>query len=113
MSEFNFNNKTFSLIENSENGQVNSETVFKYKQEGDLIMADYSGGTVVYGKIIGQLVEDKINMVYQCLTSDKKLKSGKALAKISLTDNNKLKLKLDWEWLDSTNEIGTSEYIEN
>ena len=51
MSGFNFNNKTFSLIENSENGKVNSETIFKYKQEGHLVTADYYGGIIKYGKI--------------------------------------------------------------
>jgi hypothetical protein len=27
MNEYNFNNKTFSLVENSENGKVNPETI--------------------------------------------------------------------------------------
>ncbi len=113
MSEFNFNNKTFSLVENSENGQVNSETLFKYKQDGDVITADYSGGTVIYGKIIGKLNNNSITMLYQCLTQDRQLKAGKAIANISITKDNKIKLKLNWEWLDDKNEQGTSEYIEN
>ena len=36
MSQINLNNKTFVLLENSENGEVNSETGFIYKQEGTL-----------------------------------------------------------------------------
>ncbi|WP_203257724.1 hypothetical protein [Hyunsoonleella ulvae] len=113
MPEFNFNNKIFSLIDNSENGQVNSETLFKYKQDGNLITADYSGGSVIYGKIVGKLNKDKIEMLYQCLTLEEELKAGKAIATISLTKDNKIKLKLHWQWLNDTNEKGTSEYIEN
>ena len=49
MSQINLNNKTFILLENSENGVVNSETRFDYKQEGTLVTANYSGGTVIKG----------------------------------------------------------------
>ena len=51
-------------------------------------------------------------MLYQCLTVDNELKAGKALAKIRLTENGKIKLTLDWEWLDEENAKGRSEYLE-
>jgi len=94
MTTFNFNNKTFSLIENSENGKVNPDTIFEYKQHSNLVTADYYGGSIKYGKIIARLNEDRLDMLYQCLTIDDELKAGKALAKI-------------------THNKGTSEYIEN
>jgi len=112
MTNFNFDNKKFALIQNSENGQVNTETVFNYKQDNNLVTADYFGGTIKYGKIIAELSDDKLNMLYQCLTTDNELKAGKALAQISLTENGKIKLALDWEWLNNGNEKGKSEYIE-
>jgi len=112
MNKFDFNNKRFALIQNSENGQVNTETVFNYKQDGNLVTADYFGGTIKYGKIIADLKEDKLHMLYQCLTTDNELKAGKALAQITLTKNGKIKLSLDWEWLTNGNDKGKSEYIE-
>lgn len=112
MTKFNFNNKRFALIQNSDSGQVNSETVFEYKQEGNLVTADYFGGTIRYGKIIAAFKDDELNMLYQCLTTDNELKAGKAIAKISLTDSGKTKMNLNWEWLTNGNEKGTSEYIE-
>lgn len=112
MTKFNFNNKRFALIENSDSGQVNSETIFEYNQEGNLVTADYSGGTIRYGKIIATLKDDELNMLYQCLTTDNLLKAGKAIAKISITSKGKIKLSLDWEWLTNGNEKGKSEYIE-
>ncbi|TVZ56759.1 hypothetical protein OD91_2057 [Lutibacter sp. Hel_I_33_5] len=110
--EFNFHNKTFELLENSETGKVNSETVFKYKQEGNLVTADYFGGTIKYGKIIATLDNDKLNMLYQCVTNENELKAGKAIAKISLTSNQKIKLSLKWEWLIDEKGKGLSEYLE-
>lgn len=112
MTKFNFNNKRFALIQNSDNGQVNTETIFNYKQDDNLVTADYFGGTIKYGKIIAALKGDELNMLYQCLTADNQLKAGKALAQITLTENGKIKLSLDWEWLTNGNDKGKSEYIE-
>ncbi len=113
MSKINFNNKTFSLVENTENGQVNSETIFEYKQDGNLVTADYYGGSILYGKIIAILEGNYLNMLYQCVTNQNELKAGKAIAAISLTENNKIKLQLNWEWLDNKKEKGISTYLEN
>ena len=111
-TKFNFNNKRFALIQNSESGRVNSETIFEYKQDNNLVTADYYGGSIEYGKIIADLQDDELCMLYQCLTTDKQLKAGKAKAKISLTNTGKIKLSLNWEWLTDSNEKGYSEYVE-
>ena len=113
MKDIDFNNKTFSLVENSEKGTVNSDTIFVYKQEGKLVTADYYGGTIVYGKIIATYDDGKLDMRYQCLTIDNELKAGKADAIISITEFGKVKLQLHWEWLDKKKESGYSEYLEN
>ncbi|KAF2330308.1 hypothetical protein [Flavobacterium daemonense] len=112
MDKFNFNNKRFALIQNSENGQVSTETIFNYKQEDHLVTADYFGGSIKYGKIIAELKEGQLNMLYQCLTVDNELKAGRAVAQITLMENSKIKLSLDWEWLTNGNEKGKSEYME-
>ncbi|WP_299251805.1 hypothetical protein [uncultured Aquimarina sp.] len=112
MKDLNFNNKKFHLLENSENGKVNTETVFEYKQDGNLVTADYSGGTIRYGKIIAHLNANQLFMLYQCLTNDNELKAGKAIADITFTKKEKIKLTLNWEWLNEESEKGTSEYIE-
>ena len=112
MQKIDFNNKTFVLIDNSEKGKVNSRTVFKYFQEGDLVTADYSGGPIRTGKIIARLEGMQLHMLYQCLTIQNELKAGRATADIVFNEHDKLHLKLKWEWLGSPSEKGTSEYLE-
>ncbi len=112
MEKFDFNNRKFALVQNSDNGQVNHETIFEYRQDGNLVTADYFGGTIRYGKIIAELQGDKLNMLYQCLTVENQLKAGRAVAQISLTSEGKMKLSLDWEWLTNGSEKGKSEYLE-
>jgi hypothetical protein len=109
----NFNNKRFALLENSEHGKVDASTIFEYKQEGDVVTAEYFGGTIKYGKIIAILHDQQLNMLYQCITVDNELKAGKAVADISFMEKNKLKLSLHWEWLGHKKETGTSVYIES
>ncbi len=113
MARFNFSNKTFSLVENSENGSVTSKTIFKFQQETNLVTADYHGGGIKYGKIVSRLENDTLHMLYQCLTDEGELKAGKAIAEVSLNEKNKIKLKLAWEWLGDIHQEGISEYIEN
>lgn len=112
MEEFNLNNKQFVLLQNSDTGEVDKETIFSYQQKGNLVTADYSGGTIIYGKIIAHLEGDQLNMLYQCYTNTNELKAGKAIALISETKEGKLTLSLDWEWLNGTKEKGESCYIE-
>ncbi len=112
MSTIDFNNKSFALISNSEEGKVTDETIFEYKQNGNLVTADYQGGSILYGKIIAVLKGNYLNMLYQCVTMENKLMAGKAKAQISLNENNKIKLVLNWEWLDDGKEKGISIYIE-
>jgi hypothetical protein len=110
--KYNFDNKRFALIQNSESGQVNAQTVFEYQQQDNLVTANYYGGTIKYGKIIADLQGDQLKMLYQCMTTDNQLKAGKAIANISLTGDGKIKLVLNWEWLTDGHEKGVSEYIE-
>ena len=83
MPQINLNNKTFILLENSENGEVNSETYFHYKQQGTLVTADYSGGTVIKGSLVGQLIASELLMLYHCITTSNELKAGKATAQLT------------------------------
>lgn len=113
MASIDFNNKIFTLVENSTSGKATSKTIFEYKQEGNLVTADYHGGGIVYGKIVAKLENDILQMLYHCLTDEGELKSGKATAQVNLNEKNKISLSLNWEWLDETKQKGTSTYIEN
>lgn len=108
----NFNNKIFYLQSNSVNGTSNSNTIFHYKQEANLVTATFSGGNVIYGSIVALHNDSILEMAYQMLTVTKELKSGKAVAQISVTEDNKIQLTLDWVWLIEGNVRGESIYKE-
>ena len=112
MTKINFDGKKFAVINNTKNGEVNPDTVFEYQHQGDLVTATYTGGTVKYGTIVARLHNNQLDMLYQCLTEEALLKAGKAVAEITLTKENKIKLSLDWQWIAGGKGSGQSVYIE-
>jgi adenine specific DNA methylase Mod len=112
MSTINFNNKIFYLKSNSNHGTSNADTIFHYQQKESLVTANFSGGSVQFGTIIAIHHGDYLDMIYQMLTTANELKSGKAIAKISIDNNEKIQLDLNWEWLVSSEIKGTSIYCE-
>lgn len=56
------NNRVFKPVSNTENGETTNQTTFFYKQEGNIITAEYSGGKILKGHLIG-LHDENGNMV--------------------------------------------------
>jgi len=106
-------NRVFVPVENSDNGVVNGKTRFHFWQEGMVFYADYFGGNVREGHIIGQFTENlEGDILYHCLTTDKTLKAGKARAVFSVMEDNRLAFDLDWEWINGDHSWGQSRYEE-
>ena len=93
-------NRVFVPVENSENGVASGKTRFHFWQDGMVFYADYFGGDVREGHIIGKFAEDGTgDLLYHCLTTDRHLKAGKAKAVFSKTQDERLAFELDWEWI--------------
>jgi hypothetical protein len=43
----NYNNKIFRPIINTENGETSDETIFLYKQVGNILTSEYAGGKII------------------------------------------------------------------
>jgi len=92
---------------------VNGKTRFHFWQDGIVFYADYFGGDVREGHIIGKFAEDGTGeLLYHCLTHHKDLKAGKARAVFSKTEDNRLAFDLDWEWITGDQSGGQSRYEE-
>ena len=104
-----FDNKKFKSIENSESGEVSSETIFHYGQKGNVIWATYGGGSILLGNIIGQVDKDgKIDMRYQHVSIDGTFKTGKCISIPEILPNKKIRLHEEWEWTSGQTGKGKS-----
>lgn len=105
----NYNNKAFSPVSNTENGETSSQTVFYYKQVGNVLTSEYSGGKIEKGQLLG-LVDEKgnIDMRYHQLNDKGILTTGKCFSKPEILKNGKIRLHENWEWTSGDKSKGNS-----
>jgi hypothetical protein len=109
----NLNKKTFKALSNSENGEVSDDTTFHYSQEDNIISAEYNGGEIIKGNLIGKQLEDgRFDFVYHHINRDGELKIGKCISSATVLESGKIKLSEEWKWLSDDFSSGTSELIE-
>ena len=105
----NYNNKTFRPISNTENGETSNETVFLYKQVGNILTADYSGGKISKGQLIG-IVDDNgnIDMRYHQVNDMGELMTGICKSIPEILASGKIRLHETWEWTSGDKSKGQS-----
>ena len=109
----NLNGKVFKALSNSDNGEVGEQTLFYYCQTDDIISADYYGGEIAKGNLIGkELQSGEFSFYYHHINVNGELKTGKCLSKATALDDGRLKLFEQWQWLCDDMSSGTSELIE-
>lgn len=105
----NYNNKTFRPIENSENGETTGETIFEYKQNGRILTAEYKGGQIIKGHLIGLVADDgEIEMRYHQVNSKGELMTGICFSKPKIMPNGKVRLYETWQWTSGGKSKGKS-----
>ena len=109
MSSINYHNRKFRAVQNTENGETSAETVFHYQQEGNILTAEYAGGKIVKGHLIGLVDEDgHINMRYHQVNSLGELMTGICQSKPEILENGKIRLHETWEWTSGDQSRGES-----
>lgn len=105
----NYNNKRFRSIKNTDNSETSEETIFNYKQDGNIVTSEYSGGKIISGHLIG-LVDEMgvIEMRYHQINSEGKLMTGRCFSTPEITENGKIRLHENWEWTSGDKSRGKS-----
>lgn len=94
----NFNDILMNVPETDADGVVNSETIFKFSQTNNTVTAEYSGGKIEKGFLIGSLNDDELNFSYCQKQMDGKLDYGESKCEILKDDSGKLILIEYFEW---------------
>jgi hypothetical protein len=105
----NYNNKTFRSISNTENGETSDDTIFSYKQVGNILTSEYSGGKIIKGHLIG-LVDNfgNIEMHYHQINNIGVLMAGICNSRPEILPNGKIRLYESWEWTTGDKSKGQS-----
>ncbi len=109
----NYDGKVFIPQSNTENGEVDEDTIFHYFQENDLFWAEYSGGEVLKGHMIGTVDENgELDFHYQHLNKDRQLRIGKCHSIPRILENGKIALREKWQWMNGDLSSGESLVVE-
>ena len=104
--EFSLDGRHFVAIDNSDSGEVSIQTVFCYHQKDKTIWAEYSGGDIVKGFLVGKIdTDNELQFTYQHINTSGELKTGSCHS-VPRTENGKLRFYESWQW--TSGPTGTS-----
>lgn len=109
MASIDLDGKVFTALSNTENGEVSADTLFHYRQQGDMVWATYEGGSIRKGFLIGTISGAELHFSYQHLNHAWELMTGRCCSVASLQDG---RLRLDEEWTCGDHSRGRSALIE-
>ncbi|AXI11097.1 n-acetylglutamate synthase [Oceanobacillus zhaokaii] len=105
----NYNGRRFVSIENTENGEVSSKTIFDYIQEGKIISGTYSGGEIVKGILVGVIMEDScLEFRYNHVNNKNEIRGRQCISTPEILPDGRVRLYENWKWLDSEATEGNS-----
>ncbi|MGW6458418.1 hypothetical protein ACWF94_21305 [Streptomyces sp. NPDC055078] len=88
-------------------GQVGTRTRFTYHERDGRIWAEYEGGDVVHGRLVGTREGDRLDFRYVQLKTDGTTSSGHCASTVVETADGRVRLEETWEW-ESQEGSGTS-----
>lgn len=108
-----YDGRFFVPRENTENGEVDGNTVFAYHQRDNMVWAEYSGGEIVRGHLAGTAAENgELDFYYQHVNEQKQVRVGVCHSVPRVLDNGKIELTEKWQWLNGDKSEGASVIVE-
>lgn len=107
--KMNYNDKKFRPVNNTDNGETSGQTIFLYRQTGNILSCEYSGGKIIKGQLIGLVDPDgNIEMRYHQINEKGQLMTGKCNSKPEILPTGKIRLHEDWQWTTGDKSKGKS-----
>ncbi len=104
--------RRFALGAGGGDGEVDTETVFVYREPGDgTVRADYAGGAVEVGRLVGWRALDRLRFRYVQIDRAGGVSVGECQSTIVARPDGRLELDERWRWL-SRDGSGTSTMVE-
>ncbi|WP_405832099.1 hypothetical protein [Streptomyces sp. NBC_01176] len=88
-------------------GQVGTGTRFTYHEKDGEIWAEYAGGDIVRGRLLGTREGDRLDFRYVQLGRDGTTSGGHCVSDVVELSDGRLRLEETWEW-ESRTGSGTS-----
>ncbi|MGX1884270.1 hypothetical protein [Streptomyces sp. NPDC055287] len=99
--------RVLSPVADQAPGQVGTQTRFTYHEQGGRIWAEYTGGDVVRGHLVGTREGDALDFRYVQLKHDGTTSSGHCTSTVVGLPDGRVRLEETWAW-ESQEGSGTS-----
>ncbi|WP_420601052.1 hypothetical protein [Flagellimonas sp.] len=96
------------VVKTAETGVVNKETMFSFTQKDNLIHAEYAGGQIAKGFLVGKLTDNTLKFSYCQLQVDGRLDNGSSKGELSISKEGKIRLTEYFEWDSRPGHSGTN-----
>ncbi len=97
--QFNYEGRVFRSVSNSANGEVNDDTRFHFRQEGDIVWGTYGGGSIRFGTLIATTNPNgALDMRYQHINAAGELMTGQCHSIPEILPDGRYRLREKWQW---------------
>ena len=96
--EISLDGRTLVGVANTEDGEVSGDTRFQFEQEGERIYAQYSGGDIINGHLVGTFDGREWDIRYSQINSEHETASGHSVGTVTLLDDGRVRVEDEWEW---------------
>lgn len=110
--KINLDKTTMRVIKTAGNGVVNRDTIFHFTQVEKDVWAEYAGGKIKKGFLVGQSDGAVFQFSYCQLQCDGVPDSGASTCTLSLAENGKIQLIENFEWKSRPGEKGQNVFME-
>lgn len=98
MKEISLNGLTMNAVETDPNGVIDERTIFKFKQHGEEVYAEYAGGNIVKGYLVGNYRSSCLEFRYCQLEIGGVLNGGSSKCEVRLNEQSMVQIIENFEW---------------
>lgn len=104
-----YEGKRFASIANTPNGEATGDTIFDYRQRGDVVWATYEGGAIRKGMLVAVAGADgALDMRYQHVNAKGEIMTGQCRSTPEMLADGRVRLHEAWQWTSGDRSSGTS-----
>jgi len=98
MDEISLDGLRMHATQTAPNGMINAETIFEFRQEGELVDATYAGGRVRRGHLVGMLRSGRLEFRFAQVDTQGAIDGGVSCCDIERTPDGRVRLVEHFEW---------------
>ena len=106
-SDASLDGRIFAAVAEVEGGEVGPSTHFHYAERDGVVQAEYAGGAIRRGHLIGTRDGDRVEFRYAQLAADGSTSTGHCVSRVEQLPDGRLRMHETWEW-ESRPGSGTS-----